>query len=115
MKVLSTSCSFFLTLGESLFASTVVDIRRYLKKNCRIYNYYGPTECTEAAIEYLITEDDLVNRSVPLGRPMTNVHIYLFDKFLQHVVPNMHVGEIVIGGELFSRKRNQIDMSDWFS
>jgi len=85
-------------LGETLFTRTVIDIRCYLNENCRLYNYYGPAECTEAAIEHLVTKDDLAYRTVPIGRPMSNVRIYLVDEYLQPVIPGIHVGEIVSGG-----------------
>ncbi|CAF4030005.1 unnamed protein product, partial [Adineta steineri] len=100
------------TGGESLFVSTVVDIQRYLKNNCRIYNYYGPTECTEAAVEHLITEDDLARGSIPLGQPMANVYIYVVDKYLQLIVPGMHMGEIIIGGAgVFVGYRNRNELT----
>ncbi|CAF1485117.1 unnamed protein product, partial [Adineta steineri] len=95
----------FLMLGESLFVGTVVDIQRYLKNNCQIYNYYGPTECTEAAVEHLITEDDLVRGSIPLGQPMANVYIYVVDKYLQPIIPGMHMGAGVFAGY---RSRNEL-------
>ncbi|CAF4174142.1 unnamed protein product, partial [Adineta steineri] len=101
----------FLLLGESLFVGTVVDMQRYLKNNCRIYNYYGPTECTEAAVEHLITEDDLARGSIPLGQPMANVYIHVVDKYLQPIIPGMHMGEIIIGGAgVFAgyRSRNEL-------
>ncbi|CAF1463246.1 unnamed protein product, partial [Adineta steineri] len=101
----------FLMLGESLFVGTVVDIQRYLKNNCQIYNYYGPTECTEAAVEHLIKEDDLARGSIPLGQPMTNIYIYVVDKYFQPIIPGMHMGEIIIGGAgVFAgyRSRNEL-------
>ncbi|CAF1551752.1 unnamed protein product, partial [Adineta steineri] len=99
------------TGGEALFVGTVVDMQRYLKNNCRIYNYYGPTECTEAAVEHLITEDDLARSSIPLGQPMANVYIYVVNKYLQPTIPGMHMGEIIIGGAgVFAgyRSRNEL-------
>jgi non-ribosomal peptide synthetase component F len=81
-----------------LFTRTVIDIMLYLNENCRFYNYYGPAECTEAAIVHLVTKDDFIYPSVPLGRPIPNVHVYLRDEYLQHIIPGMHIGEIVIGG-----------------
>ncbi len=84
-----------------MFTRTVTDIMPYLNEQCRVYNYYGPAECTESAIEHLITKDDFTNRSVPLGRPMANARVYLLDEYLQLVIPGVHVGEIVIGGMIF--------------
>ncbi len=93
---------FLLQLGETLFTRTVFDIIPYLNKNCHIYNFYGPAECTEAAIGHLVTKDDVIYSSVSLGQPMANVRVHLVDEYLQPVIPGMHIGEIVIGGEIFS-------------
>jgi non-ribosomal peptide synthetase component F len=49
-------------------------------------------------MEHLVTENDLHSRSIPLGKPMANVHIYLLDEYLQPVVPGIQMGEIIIGG-----------------
>jgi non-ribosomal peptide synthetase component F len=98
MCCLSTILPFFCKLGETLFTRTVTDIMPYLSENCRFYNCYGPAECTEGATLHLVTNDDLLYRSVPLGRPMSNVHIHLLDEYLQPVIPGIHIGEIVIGG-----------------
>ncbi len=84
-----------------MFTRTVTGIMPYLNENCRVYNYYGPAECTEAVIEHLVTKDDFAYRSVPLGRPMANVRVYLVDEYLQPVIPGIHVGELVIGGMCF--------------
>jgi non-ribosomal peptide synthetase component F len=84
--------------GEALFTRTIVDVGPYLSEHCCIYNYYGPAECTEAVIEHLISPDDLDRMSIPLGRPMANVHIYLLDDHLQPVIPGIHIGEIFIAG-----------------
>jgi non-ribosomal peptide synthetase component F len=72
----------------------------YLNEKCRLYNYYGPTECTDSAIVHLVTKYDFVHQSVSLGRPMANVHIYLLDEYLQRVIPGTHIGEIVIGARM---------------
>ncbi|CAF1551551.1 unnamed protein product, partial [Adineta steineri] len=70
------------------------------------------TECTEAAVEHLITEDDLARGSIPLGQPMANVYIYVVDKYLQLIVPGMHMGEIIIGGAgVFVGYRNRNELT----
>jgi non-ribosomal peptide synthetase component F len=72
-----------------------------LHVSCHIYNFYGPAECTEAAIEHYVTENDLDSQAVPIGKPMANVHVYLLDEYLQPVIPGMQMGEIFLGGRSF--------------
>ncbi|CAF3000408.1 unnamed protein product, partial [Rotaria sp. Silwood2] len=85
--------------GESLLSTVARDLLSYVNEHCRFYNYYGPAECTEAAIEYRVTGVEGAQKYVPIGRPMSNVHVYLLDEYGQPVIPGMQQGEIVIGGK----------------
>ncbi|CAF1543966.1 unnamed protein product, partial [Adineta ricciae] len=99
------------TGGESIFTSTIIDIQPYLNKQCQFYNYYGPTECSESSIEHVISDEDLAYGSIPLGRPMASVSVYLVDDYLIPVISDIHVGEIVIGGVgLFAGYRGQDEL-----
>ncbi|MFN5408928.1 non-ribosomal peptide synthetase, partial [Bradyrhizobium sp.] len=58
---------------------------------------YGPTETTTFAITHEITEVDERAGSIPLGRPISNTHIYILDAYGEPA-PIGVVGEIYIGG-----------------
>jgi len=82
-------------------------ISRYLNEHCQLFNCYGYTECTGTVIQYLIGDNDV--KFVPIERLLTNIHIYLLDKYLQPVIPDVQIGEIVIGGKiLFLIKSNSL-------
>ncbi|MDU0954961.1 amino acid adenylation domain-containing protein, partial [Bradyrhizobium sp.] len=58
---------------------------------------YGPTETTTFAITHEITEVDERAGSIPLGRPISNTHIYILDAYGEPA-PIGVAGEIYIGG-----------------
>ncbi|ASS75247.1 hypothetical protein CIG75_09800 [Tumebacillus algifaecis] len=64
-----------------------------------VINHYGPTEVTIAGVVYRV-EADLSSRqtpTVPLGRPIGNVQVYLLDEHLSPV-PFGVPGEVYFGG-----------------
>ncbi|MCP5049844.1 MAG: amino acid adenylation domain-containing protein, partial [bacterium] len=61
------------------------------------YNEYGPTETTVTSIEIKIEAADETLQRVPIGRPIDNTRVYLFDKCL-NPVPIGVAGEMYIGG-----------------
>ncbi|MEQ2354313.1 amino acid adenylation domain-containing protein [Pseudoalteromonas piscicida] len=63
----------------------------------RVFNAYGPTECTVLAIVGELHTLAPECTSVPLGRPLNNTRIYILDRHLQ-AVPQGSVGEIYIAG-----------------
>ncbi|HEX6717638.1 MAG TPA: amino acid adenylation domain-containing protein, partial [Pyrinomonadaceae bacterium] len=70
--------------------------RFYSQTNAKLYNLYGPTEAS-LAVTYWVCEPDGEERVIPIGRPMSNVKIYILDKHLQPV-PIGVAGELHIGG-----------------
>jgi amino acid adenylation domain-containing protein/FkbM family methyltransferase len=64
--------------------------------NVELHNLYGPTEAA-VDVTYWRCEPESVRRTVPIGRPISNVQIYLLDEHLQ-VVPVGVTGELHIGG-----------------
>jgi amino acid adenylation domain-containing protein len=70
--------------------------RFYLQTNAKLYNLYGPTEAS-LAVTYWVCEPDEQERVIPIGRPMSNVRIYILDQQLQPV-PLGVAGELHIGG-----------------
>ncbi|HEY3580422.1 MAG TPA: amino acid adenylation domain-containing protein, partial [Pyrinomonadaceae bacterium] len=70
--------------------------RFYSQTNAKLYNLYGPTEAS-LAVTYWVCEPDGEEWVIPIGRPMSNVKIYILDKQLQPV-PIGVAGELHIGG-----------------
>ncbi|ORX78898.1 acetyl-CoA synthetase-like protein [Anaeromyces robustus] len=79
--------------GEALPLDLCQDIRKH--SSCRIYNSYGPTECTVNCTG--IDFDKRYEKKVTIGKPLCNCQLYVLDKYLKPV-PVGVVGEIFIGG-----------------
>eukprot|EP00833_Pecoramyces_ruminatium_P016244 jgi/Orpsp1_1/1190276/evm.model.d7180000077905.1 len=80
-------------IGEVLPFNLCEYISQY--SNCKIYNSYGPTECSVTCTlkEININLNDKIN----IGKPLCNCHIYILDNYLKPV-PIGIVGEIFICG-----------------
>jgi amino acid adenylation domain-containing protein/FkbM family methyltransferase len=63
-----------------------------------LFNVYGPTETTTFATFYEITEAPAADRTIPIGRPISNTRLYILDEELEPV-PIGVVGELFIGGD----------------
>ena len=62
----------------------------------RLHNAYGPTETAVNACDWEC-ERDTMRATVPIGRPLPNVHVYCLDESREPVPPGV-VGELYIGG-----------------
>ncbi|CBN58601.1 MULTISPECIES: non-ribosomal peptide synthetase [Kamptonema] len=71
-------------------------------KGCQLINGYGPTENTTFTCCYRITEVNLIENSIPIGRSISNTQVYLLDTHLQ-LVPIGVPGELYIGGDGLAR------------
>jgi len=88
--------------GEAL---SVPHVQRALAclPQTQIINGYGPTESTTFTCAYPIPRSpDIVLPSIPIGRPITNTNVYIFDPSLQPV-PVGVPGELYIGGAGLAR------------
>lgn len=66
--------------------------------NAKLVNMYGPTECTDIAASYVIENPaNYFGNTIPIGRPNSNVQLYVLDEKLLPV-PIGVVGELYIGG-----------------
>ncbi|MCP4147133.1 MAG: amino acid adenylation domain-containing protein, partial [bacterium] len=86
--------------GEALPAEQVEAFRR-LETQISLENIYGPTEATVYAAWYSL-RDWIPGSAVPIGKPLTNVQLYILDrhdKLLAVGVP----GELVITGAGLAR------------
>ncbi|MDQ1350458.1 MAG: hypothetical protein QG657_760 [Acidobacteriota bacterium] len=75
-------------------------LRKFIKRNYRLYNNYGPTENTVVTTSRLVeTQSD----NIPIGTPIQNNHVYILDKNHRHFQPIGIPGELCIGGESLCR------------
>ena len=87
---------------EPIKAST---IKKYygLNPDLRIINAYGPTETTICSTAILLDKNILRDyKIIPIGRPLSNLNIYILDKNLQPV-PIGVLGQIFISGDNVSK------------
>jgi amino acid adenylation domain-containing protein len=70
--------------------------------HCYILNHYGPTEATVGVTTYLIDEGADQNTMFPIGKPISNTHIYILDKTWQPLPPGIP-GELCIAGRGLAR------------
>ncbi len=87
----------FLVGGEALPMALAKRLREIMRGE--IINMYGPTETT---VWSTFCRLDEIDHNVPIGRPLVNTEIYIFDQHLQPV-PIGAAGEILIGGEGVAR------------
>jgi acyl-CoA synthetase (AMP-forming)/AMP-acid ligase II/acyl carrier protein len=75
-------------------------------RHVKLMNTYGPTEGTIVATMYEVPESTAARstlREVPIGRPVSNVQVYLLDRYL-NAVPIGVPGELHIGGAGLARE-----------
>jgi len=85
--------------GEAL--SLQLQEKFYKRLNCELHNLYGPTE---AAIDVTSWKCEKGSRAqtVPIGKPISNIHLYILDESLQAVAVGVS-GEMYIAGEGLGR------------
>ncbi|RKI10859.1 non-ribosomal peptide synthetase [Corallococcus sp. AB030] len=89
-----------LTGGDVISASHV---RRVLEQlGIPVSAFYGPTETTVFASSHRFTHASQVGASVPLGRPHSNMQVYVLDASGQPLPPGVQ-GELFIGGDGLAR------------
>ena len=69
----------------------------------RLINAYGPTENTTISCCHIMTSDDEVGRTVPIGRPISNSYLRVLDDRMQPV-PVGIPGELYVGGDGLARE-----------
>ncbi|UWF51920.1 amino acid adenylation domain-containing protein [Pseudomonas sp. N3-W] len=88
--------------GEHISATAV---RAWYRANpdspCRIFNVYGPTECTTFAVCWPIPRDFSGDR-VPIGRPLPDTGVRVLDAQQRPVAPG-EVGELYLSGSGVAR------------
>jgi amino acid adenylation domain-containing protein len=83
--------------GEALPEILALQLQQIVRG--QVHNMYGPTETTIWSTTHALTA---VEGAVPLGRPIANTQLYIFDQ-LQQPVPVGIAGELLIGGKGVTR------------
>jgi amino acid adenylation domain-containing protein len=68
----------------------------------KLVNAYGPAECTTFTSCYLVQEVAKDATSVPIGKPVSNTHMYVLDRHM-NLEPVGVMGHLYIGGEGLAR------------
>ena len=68
-------------------------------KGYKLYNVYGPTECTIFTTTYQQTEFE---QNAPIGKPLDNLQLYIVDKDMNRL-PLGASGELLVAGPQVSR------------
>ncbi len=84
-------------IGGEQFTSSLFN-RLKLNSMAKIFNGYGPTECTIGVTFKELTRDNSIN----IGKPIANTQIYVLD-VNRNLVPIGIPGEIYIGGDSLAR------------
>jgi len=101
-ELTNTALSEVITAGEQL--RITARIARLFERLaiCSLQNQYGPSESHVVTAHTLTGLPDTWPRLPPIGRPVSNAQIYIFDPYL-HLVPPGVPGELSIGGEALAR------------
>ncbi len=92
-----TELDWMMATGEAVSVDLVNDWLR-LFPHIPVVNAYGPTEAADDVIQCAIHKPlPASQRSVPIGKPLANLGVYLVDDYLRLVPPGIP-GEICIGG-----------------
>lgn len=67
-----------------------------------LLNLYGATECSSNALVYDTEELDEYNKRVPIGKPLSNIRIYVLDEYGM-IVPYGVIGEMCIAGDCLAK------------
>lgn len=83
--------------GENLTTDLAQSISQAFQHKIKIYNEYGPTEATVGCILHLFDADSDLSKSVPVGKPISNMQAYILDENLLPV-PQGVVGKLFVAG-----------------
>ncbi|WP_091019655.1 MULTISPECIES: non-ribosomal peptide synthetase [Paenibacillus] len=92
----------FIVGGDNLSTSLAANITRQSKHEVTIFNEYGPTETVVGCMIYAYDPHVDQTEYVPIGKPIQNTSIYVFDQSLQYVPVGVQ-GELLVGGDGVTR------------
>ncbi len=100
-SLLDNSLRRIVVTGEPLPPDLPASWREHSRKG-QMINMYGQTETTGTVATYVSPAGNLGMGTVPIGKPITNVDMYLMDD-RQELVPVGEPGEIYVGGPTSGR------------
>jgi amino acid adenylation domain-containing protein len=83
--------------GERVLPEKVTSWYQLVGNYPQLVNSYGLTETTVVATLSKLSENTLNRQEIPIGKPISNVQVYVLDRYLQPV-PIGVPGELHIGG-----------------
>ena len=84
--------------GDVLSRTHVEKALKIIGEGSSLINGYGPTENTTFTACHTITQDDLEQNSIPIGRPISHTQCYILDNDMQPVPVGVK-GRLYIGGD----------------
>ncbi|MFF9785277.1 amino acid adenylation domain-containing protein [Streptomyces nigrescens] len=87
--------------GDAVPAAAVRRVREACP-HTTVVDGYGPTETTTFALTHAMTPHEEIPRTVPIGRPLDNMRVYVLDPALVPVPPGV-AGELYIAGAGLAR------------
>ncbi|MTI24467.1 amino acid adenylation domain-containing protein, partial [Fulvivirga kasyanovii] len=97
-NALDSSLMSIIVGGEYFSAELASKASQFFPKSINIYNEYGPTEATVGCMIHRFSDKDKNKASVPIGKPIDNVQLFVLDDFLRPL-PFGIPGELYISGE----------------
>jgi len=97
----TTKIKTFIVGGEAFDSRLAKEVDELTNGKIEIFNEYGPTEATVGCMIYQFNTAD-ASKTVPIGKPIRGVQIYLLDKYLKPV-PIQVQGEIYITGRCLAQ------------
>ncbi|MCP4157464.1 MAG: AMP-binding protein, partial [bacterium] len=71
-------------------------LKRYIKREYKLYNNYGPTENTVVSTAFPVEKQ---THNIPIGKPVENVQAYILNKNMMTLQPVGVPGELCISGD----------------
>lgn len=83
--------------GEAVNAAAIAAVLKHGSR-VRLFNLYGPIECTTYGAWFVVREEIGERTNVPIGRPAAGNQVYVLDQEM-NLAPVGMVGELYLGGE----------------